>query len=190
MRASQLYGPPVAVARVEVLGEEFADGGFVGEDCGRIDVGGGEVRVAGEDELGVLEGAGGVPAVARDDRDFDEGVDGVGQIFDGANDAESFKVRGELGPGGESVFAGEHELRVGEGDGGELVVGERICEAGWWRRMRSRAAGRRSAQSRASSLACFLYCSRLGRSGISGQTSYEAPFIVRKSGGASGVRMW
>ncbi len=78
--------------------------------------------IAGEDELRVFEGAGGVPAVAGDDGDFDEGVDGVGEIFDGTDDAEGFKVRGKLGPGGEVVLAGEHEMRVGEGDSGEFLL--------------------------------------------------------------------
>ena len=110
-----------------VLGQEFADGGFVGEDGGGVNVGGGDVRVAGEDEIGVFERAGGVPSVARDAGHLDEGVDGVGQVFEGANDAEGFKVGGELGPRGETVFAGEDELRVGEGNGGEFLL---IAESG------------------------------------------------------------
>ena len=71
--------------------------------------------------------------MAGNDGDFDEGVDGVLDFFDGANDTEGFEMGGEFGPGGEAVFAGEDKLGVGEGDGGELVgdlVWGHLTEAG------------------------------------------------------------
>ena len=109
-----------------VLGEEFFDGGFVGEDGGGVDVGGGYLRVAFEDELGVFEGAAAVAGVARDAGGFDEGGDGVGEVGEGADEALGFDVGGEFWPAFEAVFAGEDELRVGEGEigGGDFGEGE------------------------------------------------------------------
>jgi hypothetical protein len=107
--------------------QEGTDGGLVGEDCGDIDVARNAIEETLEDEVGMFESAGGVPAVAWNAGEFEEGAGGVGEIgaagrvFEKAEDAEGFEVGGEFGPGGEAVFAGEDELRVGEGQGGELV---------------------------------------------------------------------
>ena len=59
-------------------------------------------------------GAGGVVGVAWDAAYFDEGGDRVSDGFDGADDAESFNVRGETRPAFEAVFTGKHELRIGQ----------------------------------------------------------------------------
>ena len=99
-----------------ILGEEFFDGGFVSEDGGGVDVGGGDVRVTLEDELGVFECAAAVSVVARDAGGFDEGGDGVGEVGQGADEALSFEVGGEFGPALEAVFAREDELGVAEGE--------------------------------------------------------------------------
>ena len=80
-----------------VLGEELFDGGLVGEDGGGVDVRGGYLRIASEDELGVFEGAAAVSIVARDAGGFDEGGDGIGQVGEGADEALGFDVSGEFG---------------------------------------------------------------------------------------------
>ena len=108
----------------EVLGEEFFDGGFVGEDGCSVDVGGGYFGVASEDELGLFEGSGGVAGVARDAGGFDEGGDGVGQVGQGADKALGFDEGGEFGPAVEIVFAGEDVLGIGEGEVGGGDFGE------------------------------------------------------------------
>src|ERR1700761_4584108 len=71
-----------------VGGEEAPNGGFVAQNSGRIDVGGGDFGVASEDELRVFERAGRVAGVARDAANFDEGGDGIGDGFYGLDDAQ------------------------------------------------------------------------------------------------------
>ncbi len=109
-----------------ILGEELFDGALVGEDGCGVDVCGGDVGVAGEDELRVFEGAGGVRVVAGDAGCFDEGGDGVWEVGEGADEALGFEVSGEFWPALEAVFAGEDELGVGEGEvgGGDFGEGE------------------------------------------------------------------
>jgi hypothetical protein len=97
--------------------EKRSDRCSIAQDGSGVDVGDGDVKVALEDEAGVLEGAGAVPAVAIDGGDFEEGADRVGETFDGANDAEGLDVRGKLRPGVVAMFASENELSVGEDEG-------------------------------------------------------------------------
>ena len=142
MRASQPCGPPLAVALSGVAREKGADGGLVGKDGGGVDAGGGDLRVACENELGVFERAGGVAGVAGDAGDFDEGGDGIGEFGDDADEGEGVDVRGELWPALEAVFAGEDELGVGEGEGSAADCGRgSLWRRGWWRWMRSSASG-------------------------------------------------
>ena len=90
---------------------------------GGVDVGGGHMRVALENELGVLQCASAVSGVARNAGGFDEGAYRIGKIGDDADQAKSFDVGGEFGPALETMFACEDELRVGEGEGRRSDVG-------------------------------------------------------------------
>ena len=147
-----------------ILGEEFADGGFVGEDGGGVDVGGGDVRVAGEDEVGVLERAGGMPAVAGDDGDFDEGVTGSGRS---ATERMMRRVsRWAANMGQEAKPCSRARTSCASA----RVMARRflgIVEAGVVAADAVEGGGLARDAARARSLACFLYCSRLGRSGSS-----------------------
>jgi hypothetical protein len=109
-----------------ILREEFSDGGFVGEDGSGVDVRGGYVRVAFEDELRVFERAGAMVVVTRDAGGVDKGGDGIGQVGEGADETLGFKVSGELWPALEAVLAGDDELGVSESEAGgaDLVKGE------------------------------------------------------------------
>jgi hypothetical protein len=126
-----LVGASFCCGGAGIAGEEGADGGFVGEDGCSVDAGGGDLRVASEDEVGVLEGAGAVAGMAGDAGYFDEGGDGIGEGGYGADEVEGLDVCGELWPTFEAVFAGDDELGVGEADVGGLEVGGlQVVEAG------------------------------------------------------------
>ena len=99
-----------------ILREEFFDGAFVGEDGGGVDVGGRDLRVTLEDELGLFEGPRAVRVVAWDAGSFDEGKDRIREVGEGAKEVLGFDVGGEFGPAIEAVFASEDVLRVGESE--------------------------------------------------------------------------
>ena len=106
--------------------EEGADGRFVGEDGGGVNICSRHLGVALEDELCVFECAAVVSIVARDAGDLDECSDGIFELGDAADEVERGDVCGELRPGFEAVLSGEDELGVGEaeGGGGEMVERE------------------------------------------------------------------
>ncbi|HEY1499014.1 MAG TPA: hypothetical protein VGF88_05505 [Acidobacteriaceae bacterium] len=112
-----------------VAREEGADGGFVGEDGGGVDACGGYMRITAEDEIGLLQRAGAMPAVALDRGELEEERDGVADVggcrgvFEGAEGLQGLKVGGKFWPGGKGVGAGEDELGIGERDGQEMIVG-------------------------------------------------------------------
>ena len=100
-----------------VARKTVANGSLVSEGGGAVDAVSRDLGVAGEDGLGMLESAGGVPAVGIDAGGGEEGTERIGQVFDGAGDAERFDMHCECGPRVEAVLAREHKLGIGEGDG-------------------------------------------------------------------------
>ena len=91
-----------------------------------MNVGGGYLWIAFEDELSLFECAGGVPVVARNASGFDEGGDRIGEIGQDADEALGLEVGGKFRPALEAVFAREDQLGIGESEtgGGDLVEGE------------------------------------------------------------------
>lgn len=113
-----LVRPAFGGGVLRMFGEKSFDCSVVCEDGCGVDVGGRDVRVAGEDEFGVFECAGAVPVVARDAGHLDKRSDGVLEFGYVADEGKGFDVSGEFGPALETVFAGKNELGVGECEGG------------------------------------------------------------------------
>lgn len=55
-----------------------------------------------------------MPSVPSDTSDFDEGIYGIAQIVESANDAQSLNGLGEFRPAFVPMFSGKHKLRIGQ----------------------------------------------------------------------------
>src|SRR5208337_523223 len=89
-----------------------SDSSLIAKHGSAVDAANGNGRVTRKNHLSVFQRAGSVPAVPLDAGYFNESVERIGELFNGANDAEGFNMFGEGGPGFVAMFARQHQLGV------------------------------------------------------------------------------